>query len=68
MSEVTKLEQAVAAEINPLEGYTVAIETMIWLAQWGESDAVRMEAAQNLLAHSAVPPTVDWGVEFDSED
>ena len=67
--QTTKPEQLVEPPpINPLEGYSTAIETLIWLARWGETETIRMEAAQSLLAHSACPPDVDWGVEFDPED
>ena len=69
IEEGTKPEQIVEdAPINPLEGYSTAIETLIWLARWGETDATRMEAAQSLLAHSSCPPDVDWGVDFDGDD
>lgn len=50
---------------NPLEGYSTAIETLMWIAKNGRTHQIRMEAAQTLLNYTDAPPNANWNFEED---
>lgn len=51
-----------AAALNPLDAYTVGIETLMELCQTSD-DETRFESARELLERTAVPPNVEWDFE-----
>lgn len=51
---------------NPLNGYTVAIQTAIDVASGKSKSRLRLDAAMILLEHCAQPPWVEW--DFEQED
>lgn len=53
--------------MNPLEGYSCAIEALMDLCVSGR-DETRLEAARELLQHTSVPPTVSWDFELIEEE
>lgn len=53
--------------LNPLEAYVVAIETLMGAAKGNHRSRLRIEAAQTLLEHTAIPPQMNWDFEDDDE-
>lgn len=53
---------------NPLNGYSVAIQACIDVAQGKSKSRLKLDAAALLLQYTALPPWVDFQIELVDED
>lgn len=67
--QTTKQTEPIDPAACPLNGYSVAIQACIDVAQGTSKSRLRLEAAAMLLEHCSEPPWIDWGfVPVDDED